>query len=334
MTTPAVPDDYDPPASPADRPSGPMTLRSAEDVIAAIRVVLGFEPEESVVLLTIGGRYPLQARVDLPARCSGGALEEELDQVAAQLLQAVRRNGARRALLVAYTERARFGRRCLRGLVRRLTRAGTRVADAMRVDGRRWYPLDHDRADLKVTGVPYDVDNHPFVVAAVVEGRVVHGSRSDLAASLRTNPRLVLDTEAALPQPPASADWVRAEADRCATGVSPSAADAARVLVSVQVPEVREAVWTAAERQGAPAAVRFWADLVRRAPDDLVADAAALLAFHCWLSGDGAQAWCAVDRALEADPAQGLAILVGDMLATAFAPHEWESTREILGFAS
>ena len=34
-----------------------MTLRSAEDVIAAIRVVLGFEPEESAVLLTIGGRW-------------------------------------------------------------------------------------------------------------------------------------------------------------------------------------------------------------------------------------------------------------------------------------
>jgi hypothetical protein len=312
-----------------------MTLRSAEDVIAAIRVVLGFEPEESAVLLTIGGRYPLQARVDLPARCSGGELEEELDQLAAQLLQAVRRNGARRVLLVAYTERERFGRRCLRGLVHRVMRAGTHVADAIRVDGRRWYPLDHDRADLKVTGVPYDVDNHPFVVAAVVEGRVVHGSRSDLAASLRTDPRMALDVEDALPQPPASAAWVRAQAHRYVeTGHSPSATDAARVLVSVGLPEVREGVWTAAERQGALAAVRFWADRVRRAPDDLVADAAALLAFHCWLSGDGAQAWCAVDRALEADPAQGLAILVGDMLAVAFAPHEWESTREILGFAS
>jgi hypothetical protein len=312
-----------------------MTLRSAEDVIAAIRVVLGFEPEESVVLLTIGGRYPLQARVDLPGRCSGGELEEELDQLTAQLLQAVKRNGARRALLVAYTERARFGRRCLRGLVRRMTRAGTAVADALRVDGRRWYPLDHDRADLKATGVPYDVDNHPFVVAAVVEGRVVHGSRSDLAASLESDPRLVLDIEAALPRVPASAAWVRAQVDRYVeTGISPSAADAARVLVSVGLPEVREAIWTAAERPRALATVRFWADLVRRAPDDLVADAAALLAFHCWLSGDGAQAWCAVDRALEADPAQGLAILVGDMLAVAFAPHEWESTREALGFAS
>ena len=70
-----------------------MRLRSAEDVIAAIRVVLGFEPEDSVVLLTVGGRYPLQARVDLPDRCSGGELEKELDQLAAQLLQAVEQFG-------------------------------------------------------------------------------------------------------------------------------------------------------------------------------------------------------------------------------------------------
>ncbi|MGH3346486.1 MAG: DUF4192 family protein, partial [Nocardioides sp.] len=115
---------------------------------------------------------------------------------------------------------------------------------------------------------------------------------------------------------------------------TPSAADAARLLEAVAVTEVREAVWTGADRTAATAAVRFWTDLVRRAPDDLVADAAAVLAFHCWLSGDGARAWCAVDRALAADPEQGLARLVGDLLEAAFPPHEWESTRDALGFAS
>jgi len=318
-----------------DDSTGPMTLRSAEDVLAAVRVVLGFEPHDSVVLITVGGRHPLQARVDLPTDCSGSELEEVLDQLADQLLTAVRRVDARCVLLVAYTDHERLARRSLRGLVRRLTRAGTGVADALRADGRRWYPLDHDRADLTLTGVPYDVDAHPFVVAAVVEGRIVHGSRDDLAAAIRPDPVMVAEVDAVRPQPPADATWVVAQCARHErAGTSPSAADAARLLEGIALTDVREAVWTGADRSVATSAVRFWTDLLRRAPDDLVADAAAVLAFQSWLSGDGARAWCAVDLALTADPDQGLARLVGDLLEAAFPPHEWESTRDALGFAS
>ena len=312
-----------------------MTLRSADDVLAAVRVVLGFEPHDSLVLITAGGQHPLQARVDLPRNSSHADFEQTLDEIAAQLLEPVSRLDARCVLLVAYTEHERLGRRCLRGLVRRLTAAGTSVADALRADGRRWYPLDHDRSGLTVAGVPYDVDAHPFLVAAVVEGRVVHGSRDELAATMRPDPAMVAEVEGARPQPPAEARWVQTQAARHAgSGTTPSSADAARLLEGIAEAEVREAVWTGADRTAAPAAVGFWTELVRRAPADLVADAAAVLAFQSWLSGDGARAWCAVDRALAADPDQGLARLVGDLLEAAFPPHEWESTRDALGFAS
>lgn len=312
-----------------------MTLRSADDVLAAVRVVLGFEPHDSLVMITVGGRYPLQARVDLPGDPSHADFEQALDELADQLLEPLSRLDARSVLLVAYTDHERLGRRSLRGLVRRLTAAGTSVADALRADGRRWYPLDDDRSGLTVTGVQYDVDAHPFVVAAVVEGRVVHGCRDDVAATMRPDPAMVAEVEGARPQPRASARWVQAQAARHAgSGTTPSADDAARLLEGIAVTDVREAVWTGADRSTAPAAVEFWTDLVRRAPDDLVADAAAVLAFQSWLSGDGARAWCAVDRALETDPEQGLARLVGDLLEAAFPPHEWESTRDALGFAS
>ncbi|MGH3347291.1 MAG: DUF4192 family protein, partial [Nocardioides sp.] len=189
MTTPALS---------SEGPSeGPMTLRSAEDVLAAIRVVLGFEPRESLVLITVGGRHPLQARVDLPVDVSGDDLDQVLDELAAQLLEPVGRVAAECVLLVAYTDHERLGQRCLHGLVHRLTRAGTSVADALRADGRRWYPLDPDRPDRPApsTGVPYDVDAHPFVVAAVVEGRVVHDSRDDLVAMVRPDPAMVAEVE-------------------------------------------------------------------------------------------------------------------------------------------
>ncbi len=48
--------------------TGPTTLtaRTPEDLLAVVRVVLGFEPADSIVMLTLGARHPCHARVDLP----------------------------------------------------------------------------------------------------------------------------------------------------------------------------------------------------------------------------------------------------------------------------
>ncbi|MFM9735908.1 DUF4192 family protein, partial [Streptomyces niveiscabiei] len=64
-------------------------------------------------------------------------------------------------------------------------------------------------------------------------------------------------------------------------------------------------------------------DVVRRSPLEALAPAAALLAFAAWLTGDGALAWCAVDRCQESDPDYGLAGLVSQALAGAVPPSAW-----------
>ena len=48
-TTPSTP-----PSVPPARPV--LTFRTPEDVLAAVPVLLGFEPSDSVVMLTFGGR--------------------------------------------------------------------------------------------------------------------------------------------------------------------------------------------------------------------------------------------------------------------------------------
>ncbi|QZY30869.1 DUF4192 domain-containing protein [Nocardioides coralli] len=68
--------------------------------------------------------------------------------------------------------------------------------------------------------------------------------------------------------------------------------------------------------------------MVRRAPDDLAPHAAAVLGFVAWVSGDGALAWCAVDRARALDPDHSLARLVADLLVAAVSPEEWEHVRD------
>jgi hypothetical protein len=69
--------------------------------------------------------------------------------------------------------------------------------------------------------------------------------------------------------------------------------------------------------------VDLWRDVVRRAPLDLLAAPAALLGFAAWLSGDGALAWCAVDRCRQAEPGYSLAGLLADALAGAVPPSSW-----------
>jgi hypothetical protein len=44
-----------------------------------------------------------------------------------------------------------------------------------------------------------------------------------------------------------------------------------------------------------------------------------------WLSGNGALAWCAVDRSVESDPDNSLAELVGELLSRAVPPSSWGS---------
>ena len=79
-------------------------------------------------------------------------------------------------------------------------------------------------------------------------------------------------------------------------------------------------------RADAPRHVELWSDLVRRAPADLVAPAAALLGFAAWLAGHGALAWCAVDRCEADDPGYRLAGYLAEALAQAVPPSVWDET--------
>lgn len=302
-------------------PARPRTLtaRCPEDLLAVARVVLGFEPDDSVVMLTVGAGESFHARVDLPRG------DPDLDEVVELLTEPAARHRVDATVLLVYTDDARLARRTARRLRRALRGEGVGVIDALRVDDGRWYPLFRDRDGLGASGVPYDVSAHPFVAQAVLEGRVLHGSRRELAASLGPVPDEVARVTGARPCAAASQTWV-AEllAHHLEAGTVPGPGDAARLLEAIAEPRVRDVAWCGMRRDTAREETRLWADLVRRAPDDLVAHPASVLAFAAWLAGDGALAWCAVDRACEADPTHSLADLVAGLLTSAVPPGEWE----------
>jgi len=307
-----------------------LTARTPDDLLAMVPVVLGFEPDDSIVMLTVDADRPFHARVDLPPDRRGVA------DVVDVLLEPALRHRVRAVVLVLFTADDGLARAVVHRVRRRgADGRGPALVEALRVHDRRWFPLLPGHRDPHAVGVPYDVSSHPFVVDAVVEGRVLHGSRSELAATLRPDPAAVAEVEEVGGVERAGAEWVATTLAEWVRRPEPPPAEvAARLLTAITEPGVRDAAWTSVPRSAARDHVRFWEAMVRRAPDDVVAHAAAVLALCAWVAGDGALAWCAVDRAREGDADHLLAALVADLLTAAVPPVDWEVVRHRLASAS
>lgn len=317
----------------------PLVARNADDLIAVVPAVLGFHPQDSVVLLTFGppgGAF--HARVDLPV----GLAEQE--EVAEVLVGAVRSNGVRRAAVLLYTDDVSVAEQQSLVLVRRLLDLDVEVIEVIRVDDAHWHPVPDDGSP----GTAYELETHRFTAQRVFEGQVVHRDRAELADSLigsdeddavavalaatRFADLVVTSSEGTSPAHAflrSEATWLQQRIrsrvdDRVALG----AGDAGRLLVLVSFVLTRDVAWAEIDRSNAELHVDLWRELVRRSPRDLLPGAASLLAFAAWQHGDGALAWCAIDRCLEIDPDYSMAHCVAEVLSRAVAPGVWRQIRQ------
>ena len=319
-------------------PSAPsrFVARTPTDLVALVPLVLGFHPADSVVLLTFGppGRS-FHARVDLPV-----GLSDQRD-VVAMLVGAVRANGVDRTAVLLYTEDVGAAEAIGTRLLDALLDADAEVIEVMRVEDGRWFVVPEDGTG----GTPFDLDSHPFTAQGVFGGQVVHRDRAAVADSL-----VALDEEDAreVEQSVAraralvvgvaggtgatglvsQARWVQRVLRRHVGHAPLDAEDAGRLLVLASLVPTRDVAWAEISRESASAHVELWRDLVRRAPADLLPGAASLLAFAAWQHGDGALAWCALDRALEADPDYSMAHCIAELLTRAVPPSVWEGMGE------
>jgi hypothetical protein len=109
---------------------------------------------------------------------------------------------------------------------------------------------------------------------------------------------------------------------RYADGARLTDDELARLTLLLVRIEVRDLCWARITTAGERLATHLdlWRDVTRRARADLVAAPATLLGYAAWRSGNGALAWVAVQRALAANPAYSLALLLSEALDRALPP--------------
>ena len=299
-------------------PRRELTLRTPEDLLAAVPLLLGFVPERSVVMLSLSTPRGPHARADLVP-------PEEASALAASLAAAALGNSVDRVALVVLDEDLDDAEPVAHELLTGFEDAGIAVAALLLADGSHWRSVEPHVTTR--TPQAYDALHHPFALRELIDGRVVHRSREAVRAQLDPDAALGAQVRAAASGlPPAREDgpeWV----EECLVALvagrqMPTVVEVARLLRAIDDPDNRDAAWSWVLHVDARDHLDLWLHIVRCCGPEQRAPAASLAAFFAWLVGDGALAWCAVERAEEFG-GTSLSRLVADLLERAAPPMLW-----------
>lgn len=303
-----------------------ISVHSPDELIAAIPHMLGFKPQESIVLLPIRSDLPT-ARIDLPAtpraqELAWRSIREGMSRYA--------RPGAAVGIVCFTIDRERadlVGRE----FAERLSTIGIDTHLLLWADETRW--ADLVTGDM---GLQTDDARERIATATVLAGRPPPASTRDSLAQSLVGDREPVATLLTETQAKTAESRVRTEGRWAVSrvqqfhrdGVRLDDADAARLLVAVEAIPTRDQVWLGMTRGNAVSHVALWTDMTKRAPDEVRTAPASLLAFGSWLSGDGAMAWCALDQVPQGKP-YALANLVATAIERGLHPREWEAAKSM-----
>ncbi|MFN8191560.1 MAG: DUF4192 domain-containing protein [Nocardioidaceae bacterium] len=303
-----------------------LVVKSPDELLAAVPHVLGFRPEESLVIVPSGGAGLPVARVDLPTTA------EDRELVADLLLEAYgRRGGPGVAVgIVCFCGDRQAADQASAHLAQRLGPAAIDTEFRLWSNGEHWMEFTTGTVGLQTREAAEQI-----AVKTVLAGAVQPAaSREALAGSLvgdrgPLQPLLEPAKQQSARQrdPEAERAWVIQRVERFHD--DPTRLfdpEAARLLVGLQSIQTRDAVWESMTGENAASHVALWSDLTRRAPDEVRAAPAALLGFSAWLRGDGARAWCALDQVPDDQP-YSMAALLATMLQQGIHPREWARYR-------
>jgi Domain of unknown function (DUF4192) len=320
---------------------GDFELKRPGAVIAALPAVLGFVPEKSLVLVSIGGgELGSVMRVDLS--------ESLADQIGhlAEVASAADPDAAIAVIIDAegagcpmcneeYRELcARLGDELSR---RDIVLWAAHVVDRVAAGGR-WHCVDGCGAG----GVVDDPSASPLAMAAVLDGRRLYARRADLQAVIAADDRAGAALIDLISEHAASRDSAH-QADRAGRvrrDVESAMAAAARVADGKQLTDgelaelacalpdvqVRDTLYALAVGRNAGEAESLWGLLSRKLPEPWRVHALVLLAFSAYARGDGPLAGVSLEAALRCEPDHRMAGMLDRALQSGMRP---EHIREL-----
>lgn len=314
------------------------TAHDIPDLINTLPALFGFMPEDSVVAIATYGprnRLGFRLRMDMPTL-------EQVGRAAAQVVAHLAHQGAEAAIVIAVTDRIDVAEQLVPQIERRL---GTiRPVVGAWADGKRyWTTFD----DSDPAGHPYETSaHHVAVVQAIAGGQEILPNRAALAAKLAPESGLrriwlnhgaetVAGQVAAALNTRGDRSVVEVGLDDLAPVLDVALARrgftdelALRFAMWATILPVRDALWAQITPQNARDMVGLWSHVARCAPPSTSAPSLCLAGFASWLSGDGALALIAVERALAIDPHYPLAGLLLRMLEGGVPPSAWRPLGE------
>ena len=305
-------------------------------LIAALPAVLGFVPEKSLIVVSIGdGELGAVLRVDLSPELTDrvGQLAEVAAAAHPQAAVAVIVDADGAACPVCDEEY----RQLCASLCEELSQRDIALWAAHVVDrvapGGHWHCVDGCGA----AGAVDDPSASPLAMAAVLDGRRLYPRRADLQAVIAVDEGADSTELAAALEHRATAREAAHRADpdgSCRRDVENAMAAAARVadgqpLGNAELAalgcaladlQVRDTLYALAVGENAAEAESLWALLARRLPPPWRVEALVLLAFSAYARGDGPLAGVSLAAALCCEPAHRMAGMLDTALQSGLRP--------------
>ena len=303
------------------------------DLLDLIPALFGFAPRESFIAIVTHGesrRFGFRLRLDLPPLHHVGAAAE-------QVVGHIERQEADGVILIALTDRFELADVLMAAVRSRL--GAIPVHEAVCSDGASYRTYGPEGPGESVA---YVRRCSPVVVEAVVDGMQILPDREDLVArfaevsgirkaameeataralgttlhELSAGPRTHLGAAGIRKLQPIIA--------KHAAGRPLNDDDRAVLALWVSSRDVRDSVWSRLSRANAETALELWTEVAQSVVEPFEAPVLCLAAFAAWLSGDGAQALIAVERALAKEPKYEMGLLIMQILEAGLSPERWD----------
>lgn len=318
------------------------TLTSAHDLITAVPFLIGFHPNDSLVLISVkDGAIGVALRIDIPASITS----DEIDLLAHHFI----RDEAEAALLVAYMPEGRSdGDLLLISIGAGLIRNGIDIHESLVISAGRYRSIIcRDQGCCPPNGrVIPAIEDSKIAAEHVVAGiPMPYADIAELVDSIAADPQSLQRNWASV----ISNFYIKEDAveigalrrdgveamelllDEFRMGRGPTDQIlVARVIGRLSDVQIRDYAMGVHQEDTYDLYFAMWRELLRLAPTGYIAPIACIVAAMSYESGDGALAQRALDRAIADDASYPLAALLRRVFNAGWPPQSFAQMRSEL----